>query len=98
MNLKVFLSLTILIIFSNMADAQNIEIQGHRGCRGYYPENTIEGFMAAINQGVHTLEMDVVISKDHEIIISHEPFFNHEISKLPDGSEFEKNDEKYEIF
>lgn len=63
----------------------NIEIQGHRGCRGLQPENTIVGFLHALDLGVHTLEMDVVISKDRHVVVSHDPYFSHTISTKPDG-------------
>ncbi|HMS68521.1 MAG: glycerophosphodiester phosphodiesterase family protein [Saprospiraceae bacterium] len=61
----------------------NLDIQGHRGCRGLMPENTIEGFLKACELGVNTLEMDVVVSIDGQVVVSHEPFFNHEITTSP---------------
>jgi glycerophosphoryl diester phosphodiesterase len=60
--------------------------QGHRGCRGLMPENTISAMLKAIDLGVTTLETDAVITKDKKVILSHEPFFNHEIATKPDGS------------
>lgn len=72
----------------------NFDFQGHRGCRGLLPENTIAAFIKAIDLGVTTLEMDVVISKDNEVVVSHEPFFNHEISTQPNGLFIEESDEK----
>lgn len=63
---------------------KNIDIQGHRGCRGLMPENTIAGFLYAIELGVNTLEMDVVVSKDLVVLVSHEPHFNEEITTKPD--------------
>ncbi|MFK7748871.1 MAG: glycerophosphodiester phosphodiesterase family protein [Kordia sp.] len=71
-----------------------IDIQGHRGCRGLLPENSMIGFEKAINIGVHTLELDVVISKDHKVIVSHEPFMNHEIAYNLQGNPISENDEK----
>ena len=68
-----------------MAQTSKFEIQGHRGSRGLMPENTIPAFIRAIDEGVHTLELDVVISKDKKVIVSHDPFFNPEISTRPDG-------------
>ena len=56
-----------------------LDIQGHRGARGLLPENTIPGFKKALELGVTTLEMDVVITKDRQVVLSHEPFFNHTI-------------------
>ncbi|MGR3810037.1 glycerophosphodiester phosphodiesterase family protein [Jiulongibacter sp. NS-SX5] len=79
---------TLLSIFSSisvMAQKTDFEIQGHRGCRGLMPENTIEAFKKAIDLGVHTLELDVVISKDKKVVVSHEPYFNPDISTDPDG-------------
>ncbi|NNE27011.1 MAG: glycerophosphodiester phosphodiesterase [Saprospiraceae bacterium] len=70
-----------------------LDIQGHRGCRGLYPENSIPAFLHAIELGVHTLEFDVVISKDKKVIVSHEPFMSHEICTTPDGSKIEINEE-----
>src|SRR5438105_5285686 len=61
------------------------DIEGHRGCRGLMPENTIPAMMKALELGVSTLEMDAVITKDGQVILSHEPFFNHEISTKPNG-------------
>lgn len=71
-----------------------IDVQGHRGCRGLLPENTIPAFMKALELGVTTLEMDLVISEDNQVIISHEPFFNHEISTGPNGEVITKKSEK----
>lgn len=73
---------------------QNIDIQGHRGCRGLIPENTVEGFLQAIDLGVTTLEMDLVISGDQKVIVSHEPFFHHRISTGPGGLEITEQTEK----
>ena len=60
--------------------------EGHRGCRGLMPENTITAMLKAIDLGVTTLETDAIITKDKKVILSHEPFFNHEIATKPDGS------------
>lgn len=68
--------------------------QGHRGCRGLMPENTIPAMLNAINLGVTTLEMDVCISKDKKVYLSHEAFFNHEITTKPDGGFIDEKDEK----
>jgi glycerophosphoryl diester phosphodiesterase len=68
--------------------------QGHRGCRGLMPENTIPAMLNAISLGVTTLEMDVCISKDKKVFLSHEAFFNHEITTKPDGGFIDEKDEK----
>ena len=71
-----------------------IDIQGHRGCRGLLPENSLIGFQKALELGVHTLELDVVISKDHKVVVSHEPFMNHEIALNLDGTPITEEDEQ----
>lgn len=68
--------------------------EGHRGCRGLMPENTIPAMIKAIDLGVTTLEMDVSISKDKKVFLSHEPFFNHEITTKPDGGFIDEAAEK----
>lgn len=70
------------------------DIEGHRGCRGLMPENTIPAMMKALELGVTTLEMDAVITKDKQVILSHEPFFNHEITTGPDGKFVTEQDER----
>jgi glycerophosphoryl diester phosphodiesterase len=73
--------------------------QGHRGCRGLMPENTIPAMLKALDLGVTTLEMDIVFTKDSVAILSHEPFFNHEITTKEDGSFIEEKEERnYNIF
>jgi glycerophosphoryl diester phosphodiesterase len=63
------------------------DLQGHRGARGLLPENSVPGFIRALELGVTTLEMDVVVSQDHQIVLSHEPWFSPEICSRPDGGE-----------
>jgi glycerophosphoryl diester phosphodiesterase len=70
------------------------DIEGHRGCRGLMPENTLPAMMKALELGVTTLEMDAVITKDKQVILSHEPFFNHEITTTPDGKYVAEEDER----
>jgi glycerophosphoryl diester phosphodiesterase len=73
--------------------------QGHRGCRGLMPENTIPAMLKALSSGVSTLEMDAVITADSQIILSHEPFFNHEITTKPDGDFVTQTEERqYNIY
>jgi len=98
-NCKMYL-LILLMNFSLVSLAQSsinmeqLDKQGHRGCRGLYPENTIPGFLKAIDLGATTLEMDLVITKDKKVILSHEPFFNHEITTLPNGEYVSESNER----
>lgn len=80
-------------------DAYSPDIQGHRGCRGHLPENTLPAFLRAIDMGVTTLEMDVVISRDNQVVVSHEPFLSHETCLNPDGKPISAiEEEKYNLY
>ncbi len=59
--------------------------QGHRGSRGLMPENTIPAMIKAIDLGVTTLEMDVVITADKKVLLSHDAHFNPLITTANDG-------------
>lgn len=61
-------------------------IHGHRGCRGLRPENTMPAFLYAVELGVDVLELDVVISADHKVVVSHEPWMNPLTTTAPDGA------------
>lgn len=73
---------------------QKIEVQGHRGERGHLPENTIEAFLSALHKGVDVIELDVVISKDHNVVVSHEPYMSSVYMSKPTGEPIIKNEEK----
>lgn len=61
-------------------------IFGHRGARGLYPENTINGFLYAAGLGIYGIEMDVVISRDKKVVVSHEPWMNPKTCTKPNNS------------
>ncbi len=63
------------LIFSGVPE--DFDIQGHRGCRGLMPQNTLAGFKYAMEKiGVDTLEMDVVITRDKVLVLNHDPYLN----------------------
>jgi glycerophosphoryl diester phosphodiesterase len=63
------------------------------------PENTIRGMLKALDFGVTTLDMDAVITKDRQVVLSHEPYFNNEFSLTPEGKEITlQNQKDYNIF
>jgi glycerophosphoryl diester phosphodiesterase len=49
---------------------------GHRGASGYRPENTLEAFELAINQGSDGVECDLVPTKDGHLLVRHENWLN----------------------
>lgn len=74
--------------------------QGHRGCRGILPENSLPAFLKALEfPGVKTLELDLAVSKDKQLIVSHEPWFNPAICLQPNGDSIRiKEAEKFLIY
>ena len=83
--MRSLLSLLLILATTETFSQMKFDIQGHRGCRGLYPENTIVGFIEAVKLGVNTLEMDVVISKDKQVVVSHDPYMSPEICSTPHG-------------
>ncbi len=74
--------------------------QGHRGCRGLMPENSLPAFLKALEfPEVTTLELDLAVSKDNDLIVSHEPWFNPAICLQPNGDSIGgKDEEKFMIY
>lgn len=96
---------TFLVLFLGLlqqALAQYIpkfDVQGHRGARGLRPENSIPAFLTALDYGVTTLEMDLAVTKDHRLVVSHEPWMSAAICTRPDGQAIaEKEEEKLNIY
>ncbi len=66
-------------------DGMAFDVQGHRGARGLAPENTLAGFTRALAIGVTTLEMDVAVTADGTVVLSHDPALNPDLTRGPDG-------------
>ncbi|MFD1604467.1 glycerophosphodiester phosphodiesterase family protein [Flavobacterium artemisiae] len=79
---------------SQKAITSKIEVQGHRGDRGNFPENSIPAFLSAVKKGVDVLELDVVISKDQKVVVSHEPFMSSLYMSDSEGKPISKEKEK----
>ncbi len=66
--------------------AQGFDLQGHRGARGLMPENTLPAFARALSIGVSTLEMDLAVTRDRQVVVMHNPRFEPEIARDTDGA------------
>ncbi len=62
--------------------SQALDIQGHRGARGLMPENTLPAFAKALSIGVTTLELDLAVSKDLHVVVSHNPRFEPDTARI----------------
>ncbi|MEO8473333.1 MAG: glycerophosphodiester phosphodiesterase [Chryseolinea sp.] len=97
-----FFTIAILSCCSYSLFSQYIpkfDIQGHRGARGLMPENTLPAFLMALDSGVTTLELDVVITKDKQVVVSHDPFMSAEICLDSAGNNIaDKDQKKFKIY
>jgi glycerophosphoryl diester phosphodiesterase len=71
--------------------------EAHRGGRGLMPENTIPAMLHAIDLDVNTLEMDTHISKDGQVVVSHDPYFNENFSTAPEGKVLTKEESRQRV-
>lgn len=51
-----------------------IEVQGHRGCRGLVPENTLPAFERALDLRVDAIELDLYLTRDGHVLVTHDPY------------------------
>src|ERR1700761_6495645 len=61
---------------SNLGFDLAFDLEAHRGGRALLPENTLPAFANALSMGVDTLELDVGVTSDSQIVISHERWLN----------------------
>jgi glycerophosphoryl diester phosphodiesterase len=90
------LSITTALISCNPSNSHKdsspaFDEQAHRGGRGLMPENTIASQKNAINFGC-TLEMDLQMSKDKKIVVSHDAYFSSDFCLTPEGDTMTRKD------
>jgi len=68
--------LLVILLVMTTTPAIAFDIQGHRGARGLWPENTLPAFAAALGIGVTTLELDAGITRDGVVVVSHDRLLN----------------------
>jgi glycerophosphoryl diester phosphodiesterase len=64
---------------------RRIDLHGHRGARGLFPENTLAGFAAALAIGVDAIELDVGTTADDVVVVTHDPRLNPDLTRTRDG-------------
>ncbi|MFN8684362.1 MAG: glycerophosphodiester phosphodiesterase [Acidobacteriota bacterium] len=77
--------LAMSVVMSVMG-GEKIEVHGHRGARAAMPENTIPAFVYALEQGVDALELDLAVTRDNVLVVSHDPEMNERICTGPAGA------------
>lgn len=101
--MKYLALLLVTLISSNELKAQiytpKFDLQGHRGARGLMPENTIPAFLLALDSGATTLELDLAVTKDNQLVVSHEPWMSASICLQSDSAAIaEKDQRKHNIY
>lgn len=76
--------ITVTLLLGSL-HAFGFDLQGHRGARALAPENSLPAFALALSIGVTTLETDIAITRDGQLVISHDPALNPDITRGPDG-------------
>jgi len=78
-----------------MNTTTSFDWQGHRGARGLLPENTLPAFAHALTYpAIKTLELDLAVTKDQQLVISHEPWMAALICTHPDGRPVTEEEEQ----
>ena len=96
--IRLLVSLSVLMIFAEaQAVPRKLQVYAHRGVRAYAPENTIPGYELALRTGADWLDMDVVLTKEGEVIVSHDPVLNPDIVRDAQGRFLAKDVAKYTV-
>jgi len=71
---------------AGQAAADGFDLVGHRGARGLLPENTLPAFAEALSIGVSAIELDVGVSRDGVVVVSHDQSLNPDLTRTADGT------------
>jgi glycerophosphoryl diester phosphodiesterase len=73
----------LILVVCAMAASAKVEVHGHRGARAAMPENTMPAFEYAIAQGADVLELDMQVTRDNVVVVSHDPVMHAPICTGP---------------
>ncbi len=80
---RVAIAAALALLMNGQAMA--FDIEAHRGGRALFPENTLPSFANALSMGVDTLELDVGVTRDGALVVSHERGLNPDLARGADG-------------
>lgn len=75
-----------------------IDVQAHRGGAGLMPENTVSAMQNALDMKVNTLEFDLQLSADGQVVVSHDNYFHPRYATRPDGTLIQEDDPKEYLY
>jgi glycerophosphoryl diester phosphodiesterase len=91
---KITILVAGVLLVNTVNAQQKLDVQGHRGGMALMPENTIAAMINGVKLGVKTLELDVVISADGKVVVSHDAYMSSDFMRKPDGSDITKEEER----
>lgn len=74
-------ALLLFQVSASAPPAKRVEVYAHRGVRAFSPENTLPAFRTALRIGADWVDMDVVLTKENEVLVSHDPVLNPDITR-----------------
>lgn len=83
--MRTYIKLVVSLLFVSLQSFAAIEVQGHRGARSVRSENTLAAFKYALQVGVDTLELDLAVTKDNILVVSHDPILSSSICRTNSG-------------
>jgi len=89
---RIILGFTVLAAFALLPasapaqTARRVEVYAHRGARSFSPENTLPSFKTALRIGADWVDMDVVLTKENEVLVCHDPVLNPDITRDEHGA------------
>src|SRR5258707_2320752 len=83
---KIIAAAIVIVSVVLCSAAGAFDLQGHRGARGLAPENTLPAFATALSIGVTTLELDLAMTSDGILVVSHDSRLNPDHTRGPDGA------------
>lgn len=95
---RLVLLASLLPVLAACGSQPSIDLQAHRGGAGLMPENTVSAMKNAMDMGVHTLEFDLQLSGDKQVVVSHDNYFHPRYSTRPDGTLILEEDEKEYLY
>lgn len=78
---------------SDLNKSSKIQVYAHRGVRAYLPENTLPGYEEALRAGADWVDMDIALTKDGEVLVTHDPVLNPDITRDASGKFLARNRE-----
>lgn len=90
----ILIAAAAVLLVSCSRDSYIVDVQAHRGGMGLYPEESLEAMLNSVDLGVNTLEMDLCVTQDRQVILSHDKYFHPRYATRPDGSYVNSGDPK----